>query len=250
MITRLVNLVVVLCLLAWPVAAATTSHGGTWNDATDATSYPSGSFTPSADDLLIVVVAATATTIGAASISSSAGTTFTLVNSAVKNTSADILGMWVANSFSTNTSQTVTFDCASDGATGASITVWRIVGMLRTGASAIRQSGKTDNVPAFELAQVTGLTTTLTENVMLGAYASASNPADIGAPTSWTETNDSGFSPPTTGKQVAFRNSGHIATTVVWTNTPLTAFCVLAAELDTSAAAGGVPLRMLLGVGR
>jgi hypothetical protein len=140
--------------------------GGTASTANAAT-YASAAFTPAQGDLLVVFVQAGDTTTVAATCTASAnGITFTRVtDEAVKRSSADRQYAFIADQLvgASPVSMTVTFACTGDNATGAIISVARVAGMSKTGATALRQSAKHDNAaagtapaPVFAAACLTG----------------------------------------------------------------------------------------------
>lgn len=220
---------------------ATTTAVTPTTSTTDTTSYASSAFTPAASDLLIVFVEASDTvSTGKAALTDSQSLGFTLVGVAPKNTTADRVYMFVANTLAANSSMTVTFGCSDDAATGCIISILRIAGMERTGLAAIRQTQTVVNAaaatpaPAFAAACLTG-------NVTVGFVANLTNPAGITEPAGWTEASDVGYATPTQGAQTVFRDSGFTGTTVTWGGTTGTAYGLIMAELDTSALSGLYP---------
>jgi len=206
-------------------------------------SYASGSFTPDANGLLVVFVVASGTVDSGPTLTDSlALTTFTLVTSALKNSSADKMYCFVANQLVAASARTVTFGCPNDAATGAIISVFSITGLSKAGLSAIRQSAVQANqalggtpAPTFGLACLTG-------NPVLGCIGNSTSPAaTMTPPTSWTESAgaDTGYGTPTTGSEVVQRDSGFTGTTVTWGSTSSTAFGSIIVELDTSSFPAG-----------
>lgn len=201
---------------------------------TNTTSYASTAFTPAVGDLLVFMLVASGTA-SAGSITSSAGYTFTKVQEATLSTT-NKLYVFVANSLVTAAvSQTLTFTCTDDAATGCFRVVASISGMSRAGASAVRQSaarnsGTSGTTPAVALGAAA-----LTGNPLIALLSNLSSPANIVHPSGWSEQNDSGYSTPTTGFQYANINSGFTGSTVTWGSTSGTNYCALAVEFDTSA---------------
>lgn len=213
---------------------ATTTHAVSTASTSNAASYASGAFTPAAGDLLVVFVVASGT-VAAGSMSGSTGLTFYKATSAVRATSADTLYMFVAQALTTAVSQTVTFDCTGDNATGAIIQVVRIDSMSRTGVSAVKQTAKTDNAAAGTPAPAFGAACE-TANVTLGLVGNGTNPATMTTPSGWTELNDTGYNTPPTGAEYVARNSGFTGTTVTWGSSSASTFGAIIAEIDVSAA--------------
>lgn len=213
---------------------------------TGATPNTSGAFTPSANDLLVAFVVASDTTQATATLTNSAGLTFTQFLRATYRTSADSVYGFVSDALvSSATSQTVDFDTASDAATGTIIFVFRVSGMTRTGLSAVRQSGKGDNGAAFANPSASFSGAALTGNPVLGCVGNSTSPGTI-SPTvtpGFTEPagGDLGYSTPTTGGEVQFINSGFTSSTLTWGGNSASAWGALIVELDTSAAATYTP---------
>lgn len=216
---------------------ATVTHRVVTPSTSNVTSYASGSFTPSVNDLLIVMVYATAT-IAAGSLTGSTGPTFTKIRS-----NADALGatlyLFVANSLITSaTAQTVTFDCTGDAATGAIINVASVSGMSKTGTSAILQSTSATHVTS-SVPTSTFTSTTNTNNAIITVYGCldpVATPASAGVPstfTSGTVTNTT-IGSPFARSEYAYKNSGSTITAVTWSSNT-SAGLSSSIELDTSA---------------
>ena len=192
--------------------AAIIDSGATVADTNATTSLASSAFTPAASDLLVVLVTATGT-VATGSVSNSAGLTFTLVTSEVRT--GDTCYVFVADSLAAATSQTCTFDCSSDAATGIIISVARISGMSLAGSSSIRQFAKANNA-GTTTPEATFASSALTGNPTIAFVANATNPAGMTPPTSWTERVDTGFATPNQGLEYASRDSGFTGTVVTW----------------------------------
>lgn len=236
--TVVVTTGLLLAVLAVPssaLAAAVVDAVATTPSTSNTTSYASASFTPAAGDLLVVYVTASGT-VAAGTMTDSQGLGFTKITSVLKNASADTVYMFVANNLAAATAMTVTFDCTGDAATGAIIQVARVSGMTKTGASAVRQTQTTANGAAAGTPAATFASAALTGNPTLGVVGNSSSPATLTPPTGWTEREDQGYSTPTTGAEYATRDSGFTGTTITWASTSATAFGVIIAELDASAA--------------
>lgn len=212
---------------------ATTTHAVATASTANVTSYASGAFTPAASDLLVAFVVAT-TTVAAGSMTNSAGLTFTKITTALKGTSADTLYMFVADSLAAASSQTCTFDCTGDAATGSVIYVVRVSGMTRTGSSSSLQTAKQENLGSGGTPAATFPASALTGNPTLG-FVSGSGA--VTPPTSWTElVADTTYATPTTSAEYCTRDSGFTGTTITWGSTITGVSGCIIAELDTSAA--------------
>jgi hypothetical protein len=102
--------------------------------------------TPAVNDLIIIIVANTG------SVSADAPTdnnsdglgTYTAVATAVKNTSADTMRIFVRNALIGSNTSTV-FTHAPGGTTGGGLVVLKVTGMTNVGLAAIRQIAKQKN---------------------------------------------------------------------------------------------------------
>lgn len=228
-----IRTIVVLLLFSCICKAATVTHLVTTASTANASTYASGSFTPTAGDVLVSFAVITGSAINC-KMTDSLGVGFGLAAQALKASSVDSLFLFVANKKATATSMTVTLDCTGDAGTGAVIFVAGVAGLTRFGPAAIRQSKVLSNqstatpAPAFT-------SSVLTANPTIGFIASATNPAGITEPTGWTEGGDTGYATPTTGAEYVFRNSGFSSTTVTWGSTSSSAFGAIIAEIDISA---------------
>jgi hypothetical protein len=196
----------------------------------NASGYTSSAFTPATDDLLVVLVVATATT-AAGTCTGSAGLTFTRVATRTKNGSADTLYAFVADAPATAGSQTVTFSCAGDNATGCVLFVARVSGLLGLyGAAAVRQSSGQSNAAAGTPSATFALPV-VASNPTIAFIANATNPATMTPPINWTERADSGYASPATGAEYASRDSGFAGTTIPWGSASASAFGDIVLEL-------------------
>lgn len=206
---------------------------------TGASPNTSGAFTPALGDLLVAFVVASGS-VGALDgvlTSSIGGFTFTRQGTNGFDAGASKVQSFISDALvSSATSQTVTWDDATDASTGTIIFVFRVSGMVRTGSLAKRQTSGQNNQAAGTPAPVFAASC-LTGNPVLGCIANLSSPAGMTAPTGWAEPagGDLGYSTPTTGGQVVSRDSGFTGTTVTWGSSSATAFGSHVIELDASA---------------
>lgn len=216
------------------LAVSTTSTAG-------ANSYTSASFSPATGDLLVVFVAATgASDVGITCTESVGDVTFTRAVNATKSAGGDLLICFVANALMPSigggppNSRSITFSKTSVAANGAVITVYRISGMSRLGAGAIRQSAVQINQVGPATPAVTFAAACLTSNPTLGFFVNGANPATMTPPTNWTEDSDNGYASPITGQEAISRVSGFTGTTVTWGSSSATNFGDIMVELDAS----------------
>lgn len=196
------------------------------------------SATPAVGDLLVAVCMNTGRTSAQPPTFSDtgAGGTWTRHGTAfVKNASADAGWIFVRdNLVASATSHT--FNMTQSGDTGGGFAVFKITGMSKTGLSAIRQLGKQDNA-ATGTPSVTMGAAIITGNPVLGAVHTAqTGTANTAPPTGgYTETHDSGYNTPATGREICVRSSGETRTTVPWTAATTSAFGAVFVEFDAAA---------------
>jgi hypothetical protein len=229
------QLLIWLLLAVSSQAAKVMDSGHTTTSTANATSYVSNSFTPAAGDLLVVFVVAT-NTADTGSMTDSQSLGFTKIGHASFSSNAHRVYAFVANALAAASSMTVTFSCASDGATGSVLAIARVSGMSRTGSSAVKQSDVTHNGAAGGTPETIFPASALSPNPTLGLVGNLSSPAGVTQPTNWTEQVDTGYSTPTTGGEYVSRNGGFTGTTITWGSTSATVWGAISVELDTSAA--------------
>lgn len=216
---------------------ATVTHAVSTTSSSNTNSYPSAAFTPALQDLLVGFVVASGTVASGGMTSSRPGFTFSKVTSAVKNSSADTIYAFVADQLvSEAVSQTATFDCTGDNATGAIIFIARVSGITKFGtpAASVRQyavqnnqAGSTTAAPAFSASA-------LTTNPTLGVVGNGASPAGLTQPSGWSEQGDTGYGTPTTGGEYVSRDSGFTGTTITWGSGSASAYGDIILEIDAS----------------
>ena len=208
----------------------TTAAGG----GTSSTGDRTVTITPADGDLLVVFVVVAANTQSAPTMTDDNGSgTYTLVATALKNSSADIMSVFVRDKILTNATSTV-ITAVTGSNTAGELVVVAVQGMAKAGAAAILQSKALANQAAGGTPAPAFTSSALTGNVTLGAVGNGTNPATLTAPTNWTEQQDVGQASPTTGLEVVTRDSGFTGTTITWGSTSASAFAALIVELDTT----------------
>lgn len=201
---------------------------------TDNAAVTSGSFTPAAGDLLLAIVGATGqASAGAVSDSQSLG--WDLVLSVLKNSSADIMEVYVSRTTAAASSMTVTYTPAGGPTnTGAFVNVLRVAGMTRVGGDSIRQTASDANRAGAATPTPTFAKACLTANPVISAVYNAADPPGITVPSGWSQDANTGYGTPTTGIETASIDSAFTGTAVTWGGGSTTAYADVAVELDTS----------------
>jgi hypothetical protein len=203
---------------------------------TDSNNYVSGAFTPTAGDILVIFVVAPDTTTSAATLTSSiGGQTYSRITTVLKNSSADRIYAFVSDFKATAVSQTVTFDCGADAATGILIAGLKISGMELVGLAAIKQIISQNNQSGGTTPSITFPFSVLTGNPTVGVIGNGTNPASMTPPTNWADAQDYGISSPSAGIETVYRNSGFNQTTVTWGSTSSSPFGSILIELAAMA---------------
>lgn len=214
---------------------ATVTHRLSHQSNVDASSYVSAAFTPAAGELLVVVVDATGhITPDATELTSSDGLTFTRVQSTLRATSAHRQALYVSNQTANAVSQTVTYNCVADPATGVVIFVAGVSGMSRVGAAAVKQSAALSNQAAAVTLAVTLPGACTGTNPVVGSMGTQLNPPGVTPPASFTEGSDLGHTSPTAGAEYAFRSTGQTGTTITWGSNSGSGWGAIVVELDAS----------------
>jgi len=231
---------------------ATTTAVTLYTSTTNASSYTTASFTPAANDLLVVMAIATASFLQSPTLTESQGeTTFTLVYDGVDNISlktGDRMYLFVANSLlASATARTLNFDCTGDAASGCILATYRVSGMSKTGAAAIRQKTFTHWTDTSTIT-TTFASTCLTGNPTITYWGdSTSTTPNKTAPTNWTRNHNGGYSNPSTGCCSCTRDSGFTGDTITWGSAGAIDSSVISIELDAGAASAPLSFGFVIG---
>lgn len=228
--------------------ATVTSAGSQWNTTNSPTTH-TVTATPSLNDLIVVVHGGSGWASGDTSVitddNSDGLGVYTIVGGGPLSTGGGSAGgLWISvrNALIGSATSTI-FTSTEAGLSGGGLTVFRVSGMTRTGASAVRQSqgesDQTENPPSIEFPAAT-----LTENPIILAVMAEDNPPALTAPTDFSETLDSGWGTPVLGIWVGFISGGKTASSYAWTGGAVTDHNEAGVELDTSAAASAPKKQM------
>lgn len=210
---------------------ATVTNLGGLQITTDAATYSVGPFTPAANTLIVVFAMLTGETSTDWTVTDDHAGTYTKIRRQVKNASADIMEVWIANQRASAVATNWTYSHASGNATGSFMQIYSVSGMSRTGSAAVRSQGGQDNqaaagtpAPALNQAALNG-------NPTITVIHNATNPPGTTAPSGWAVGAARGYNVPVTGSHSTFRNSGFTGTTITWGSTSVSAFSSVAIEL-------------------
>lgn len=192
--------------------------------------------TPVLGDLIVIVVGTTGNVVTPVVTDNNTGGhgTYTLAASALANTSADRVYIFIRADPITSATST-TFSMVPGTTTGGGLQVFKVTGMTIAGPAAVRLSGSQANGAAAGTPACALGAAALTGNPLIGAVLNGTNPATMTAPTGFTESQDVGYTVPTAGMETAFASSGVTASTITWLSTSATAFGAVAVELDSRA---------------
>jgi hypothetical protein len=189
--------------------------------------------TPAVNDLIVVVAAATGPTGSLGCTDNNSSGTYTLIEFQVQNGIANPLCLLVRTALITSASSTTWTTSGESASSGGGLVVYRVSGMTRTGASAVKTHGGNNAASTTTPAVALGAAA-LTGNALIGAVFNATNVAGVTQPSTWTQDNNVGYNTPTAGLESTHINSGFTGSTVTWGSTSASAFAVAALQLDTT----------------
>lgn len=192
--------------------------------------------TPAVGDIIVLVTCYTgiATSIAPTDNNPDGHGTYTQLTSALKNTSADFLGIWI-RADAIQRAVSTTFSIAPGGSSGGGLQVYKITGMTISALAARRGSGAVSNGAALGTPAITFAQAALTTNPIIVALFNATNPSGVTGPAGFTTGLGTGYATPTTGYLSSFVSSGATPTTITWGSSSASAFCACGAELRADA---------------
>lgn len=211
------------------MAATVTLLGSTFNTTSGTHTVVA---TPAVNDLIVIVRSATGNTTATAPTDNNSSGTYTLIKSALQNTSANLLEIYARTALVGSASST-TFTEAPGTTTGGGLAVYKITGMSVAGLAAIRQSAAQANqAPTLAPAPAFG-SAALTTNPIISAVLNGTNPAGITARSSPAYTRDvnTGYTTPASGIDTMHIASGETSSTITWASTSATVYASVAVEL-------------------
>ena len=195
---------------------------------------PSAAFTPVVGDLVVVFCVANGNTNASPTCSDgNTGGTYSLLFTALKNGSADIISCFVRDNLVPNTTST-TVTVAIGAHTATEIVVTAITGSPLAGTAAIaqtatqaNQAGSTTPAPAFA-------NNAVTQNLILSFIGNGTNPGGVTKPAgttpTWTLYQNVGQT--ACGLDAIYANSGFSSKTITWGSTSASAFASCAVEVS------------------
>jgi hypothetical protein len=178
---------------------------------TNVTSYALGAFTPTGNAILVFIVTATGT-VDPGTVTDTLGLKWIKIASQLYD-AVDTIYAFYAITPAAPGSDTITFNCAGDAATGCVLQIFQF-----TGADLITpivQSAKNAVTGANPVATFKQAMQTL--NGYCAVFGNQTNPPGATIPTSWTQNASTGYITPTAGAQGAYRAGGETITTVTFT---------------------------------
>jgi hypothetical protein len=213
--------------------ATVTPRAVIWN--TTAGAKTTGSFTPTAGELLLAVVGiATSDTAPTMSDTDATITGWTLLDSfrSHNDTTTGGLRIYASNQGANGAAITVTMTPTADA--GGGLAVLSVSGNSAFGASAARSTGgQADQAGSTTPAPVLS-NTPLSHNPVVVAVMTNSNlTTNVTERTGYTEAYDLGFNTPATGIEVHYINSGETSATLTAGSTVPSKFAAIAVEIDS-----------------
>lgn len=221
---------------SWALATVTDPNADTV-DSLNVTSYVGAAFTPAVGDLLVagVQTSGSAEPAAAGAMTDDQSGTYTLAGTANRSGNASTIYIFVRDqAVASAVAHTQTFTCTGDAATGCLQVPQRVAGMSKYGATAIKQFKANSGIAAGTAPAVTFDAACDTNNPTILVLGTATNPAGMTEPTSWTEAADIGTGSPAQGLEVAYRDSGHTTGAITYGSTNAGSTGLAAVELDAS----------------
>lgn len=202
--------------------------------------------TPAVGDLIVIIRTATGSTTSTAPTDNNSGGagTYSLGKSVLRNTSADILEIWVRTALIASASSTV-FTEAPGVTTGGGLQVFKVTNMTNVGAAAILQSASQANQAANAVPAPTFTNFPLATNPIFTAAANATGSggfANFVGPVGHVNTALLGYATPTSTLRSTFAEGGVTAKAQTWTAQSPTVWGSIAIELDSSSSAPSVSI--------
>jgi hypothetical protein len=208
--------------------ATVTPRASVWN--TTAGAKVTGSFTPSAGELLVAVVGiATSDTAPTMSDTDANITGWTLVDSFRSQAATGGLRIYVSDQGASGSAITVTMTPTADA--GGGLAVLSVSGVNKYGASAVRSTGGQADQASATPAPVLSQTPLLTTAVIVAVMNNSNLTTNLTPRTGYTEAYDLGFNTPATGLEVHYRDSGETSATLTAGSTTPTTFASIGIEI-------------------
>lgn len=199
-------------------------------------------FTPTANSLLVLFVAATGTAAAAPTVSNS-GVALTWTREIRFANSGHLYCIFWAKAGASPGSITVTFSCAGDNATGATLSIHEITGYDRNRENPIRQVKIVSNT-ASTTPSITFDNALDNRNGYIVGWAGLVNTTASTPPSGFTESDDIAYGSPNAKLSTARRNGGlTTAGPISFTNTASVASVAMGAEIYLLNK--GIPLYLL-----
>lgn len=216
------------------MAIAVAEPAVTYKDNADRSVYTStNTWTPAANDVIVAFITATACTEAAPTLTS-LSETWTLQTSATFNSGASTVYCFTTAITGTPTLTTPVFTCTPTTATGCTMSFLTFTGAA---TSSFVVQTKIKNSTTGSNPTITFASNLNTNNGYGWGVAVPANPAGVTEPGSWTETEDTGHTSPSTGIEVAYRAGGESGATITGTRSSIN-HGIIGIEIAVVAGAG------------
>jgi hypothetical protein len=210
--------------------------------STNAGTYTTATFTPTAGLLLVCTVATVGdnSVLGTETLTSSTGLTFTKAGEVQLAASVRRASVWVSTGPSTNIGQTITY-FTNGSFTGAAMNVFTVSGMGgKYGSAVIKQIGSV-LAATNQTATITLPGTADTNNPWVASWTGDNGGASYAFTPDWSHFNPGTHTSPTSRYQASTKNSG-ISTSTISLPTYNAARIVIVVELDSTSAGETIPV--------
>lgn len=192
---------------------------------------------PALNDLIVIIRANTGNTTSTAPTDNNSSGTYNLVVNALKNSSADLMEIYVRTALIGSATSTVFTDAAGT-TTGGGIAVYKVSGVTNINA-AVRQVAAQANHATGAAPAPTFAAAALTSSVIISGVFDATNPPALTAKSGYTRDVNAGYATPTSGVDTMSVATGETGTAITWGSSAGSAFCSVAIEIANQTA---VPL--------
>lgn len=168
--------------------------------------------------------------------------TYTLVISALNNSSADLVSVWVRDALITNTTSTI-FTHAPGVTSGGGLAVYKVSEMAIAGLAAIQQSAKEENQSSGNTPSPTFANLPKYTNPILTIVGNTSGGSSVSQTAEYTIQDNLNYSGPVQALLVAVLRAHRFETrqSIAWGSTSPTGFASLAVEVNAPDPGAFVP---------
>jgi hypothetical protein len=188
-----------------------------------------------AGDSVVVITYHTGNVVTATAPTDDHSGTYTLITSALKASSADIMCVWVRTAnFATSDDVVITHNPGTT--TGGGLQIFGLRNFTKTGTALIKQSATQANQAAGTPAPALGSTPVSTNPIISAAFWATNAVTNITGRAGYQITNTMHYATPSAAQASMYKELGETSGTITWGGALASAFCSVALELDAPVA--------------